>query len=263
MTDLKYEYNGTKNMFSRILSILIIIFIYTSSALFFPVAVIIWLLTFPFDRRLVLLHLFTCLWATLYVWIVPAWSLTITGREKIDKKKTYMIVSNHQSLLDIIVAFGLFVHFKWVSKAEVFRIPFIGWNMVLNRYVKLKRGDKKSIEKMMARCEETLVEGSSLFMFPEGTRSKTGELRDFKPGAFILAHKMKVPILPIVITGTRDALPKNSLNIQGRHEINIHVLDEIPCEKFSGLSVDETSAMVRELFAAHLHQRKDTGDRTE
>jgi 1-acyl-sn-glycerol-3-phosphate acyltransferase len=246
-------------MINRIRSILIILFIYASSALFFPVACVIWLLTRPFDRRLVLLHLFTCFWATLYIWIVPAWSLKVTGREKIDKKKTYMIVSNHQSLLDIIVAFGLFVHFKWVSKAEIFRIPFIGWNMVLNRYVKLKRGDKKSIEKMMAHCEETLAEGSSLYMFPEGTRSKTGDLKDFKPGAFILAHKMKIPILPVVITGTRDALPKKSLIIHGRHAITLRVLDEIPYEKFSGLSVDETSAMVRELFSSHLHEQNDTG----
>ncbi len=250
-------------MYNRIMSIFIIIFIYTSSAIFYVVALIIWLLTRPFDRRLVLLHLFTCFWATLYVWVVPSWSLTITGREKINRGKAYIIVSNHQSLLDIIVAFGLFIHFKWVSKAEIFRIPFIGWNMVLNRYVRLKRGDKRSIEKMMARCEETLSEGSSLYMFPEGTRSKTGELKDFKPGAFILAKKMKVPILPVVITGTRDALPKNSLNVQGRHRINLNVLDEIPYEKFSELSVERTSAMVRELFLSHLDHRKGTGNQTE
>ncbi len=248
-------------MYNRIMSVFIIIFIYASSALFYIVALVIWLLTRPFDRRLVFLHLFTCFWATLYIWVVPSWSLTITGREKIDRGKAYMIVSNHQSLLDIIVAFGLFVHFKWVSKAEVFRIPFIGWNMVLNRYIRLKRGDKRSIEKMMARCEKTLAGGSSLYMFPEGTRSKTGKLKDFKPGAFLLAKKMNVPILPVVITGTRDALPKNSLNVQGRHEINLNVLDEIPCENFSELSADETSAMVRELFSSHLDHRKDTGNR--
>jgi 1-acyl-sn-glycerol-3-phosphate acyltransferase len=250
-------------MCNLLISILIILFIYISSALFFPVAFFIWSFTFPFDRRLVLLHLFTCFWATLYIWITPAWSLKISGRGKIDKKKAYIIVSNHQSLLDIIVAFGLFVHFKWVSKAEVFRIPFIGWNMVLNRYVKLKRGDKKSIEKMMARCEETLAGGSSLYMFPEGTRSKTGELKDFKPGAFILAHKMKVPILPVVITGTKDALPKKSLVIQGKHKIHIDVLDEIPYKDFSGLTIDETSAMARGMILSRLDQQNKEQGRTK
>lgn len=250
-------------MFNRIISILILVFISISSALFFPVALIIWLLTFPFDRRLVLLHFFTCLWASLYIWIVPQWSLKITGREKINMEKTYMIVSNHQSLLDIIVAFGLFVHFKWVSKAEVFRIPFIGWNMLLNRYIKLKRGEKKSIEKMIARCEKTLAGGSSLFMFPEGSRSKTGELKNFKPGAFILARKMKTPILPIVITGTRDALPKNSLTIRGNHIIDLHVLNEIPYEEYSQLTVAETSAMVRKLISSHSGHEKGKRSKTK
>jgi len=100
-----------------------------------------------------------------------------------------MIVSNHQSQLDTLVAFGLFFPFKWISKAEVFRLPFIGWNMTLNRYIKLKRGDRKSIQKMMTECEKMISKGNSLYFFPEGTRSKTGIIKPFKPGAFILAKR--------------------------------------------------------------------------
>ena len=117
--------------------------------------------------------------------------------------------------------------------------------MVLNNYIKLKRGDKESIAKMMDACERALRRGCSVFLFPEGTRSKTGMMRPFKPGAFILAKKLGVPILPIAINGTRDALPKHSLNFHGKHHIEIRVLDEIPVSAFDHLSVEETGEMVR------------------
>jgi 1-acyl-sn-glycerol-3-phosphate acyltransferase len=219
---------------------------------FFILALTIWLLTVPFDRRLVWLHMFTSFWACLYLWIVPAWSVTTSGRDKIRHQATYVVVSNHQSQLDILVAFHLFFPFKWVSKAEVFKLPLIGWNMSLNRYIRLKRGDKESIRQMMATCEKTLAGGSSVYFFPEGTRSKTGQLKPFKPGAFILAHQMKLPLLAIAISGTKNALPKHSLNFHGRHDIRIQVIEEIPYERFAHLSVEETAEMVRQKIAAHV-----------
>ena len=206
-------------------------------------------MTVPFDRRLVALHMFTSFWACLYLWIMPPWSVTAAGREKIRSGAQYIVVSNHQSQLDILVAFRLFFPFKWVSKAEVFRLPFIGWNMVLNNYIRLKRGDKESIRQMMAACEKALLRGCSVFFFPEGTRSRTGQLKPFKPGAFILAHRMKLPILAVVINGTKNALPKHSINFHGRHDIRVEVLEEIPYEQFAPLSVEETAAMVRQKIA--------------
>jgi 1-acyl-sn-glycerol-3-phosphate acyltransferase len=196
--------------------------------------------------------MFTSLWACLYLWIVPAWSVTTAGRDKIRRDATYIVVSNHQSQLDILVAFHLFFPFKWVSKAEVFNLPFIGWNMVLNRYIRLKRGDKESIRRMMAACEKALAQGCSVFFFPEGTRSRTGRLKPFKPGAFILAHQMKLPILAVAINGTRKALPKHSLNFHGRHAFRVEVLEEIPYEQFAHLSVEDTAETVRQRIAAHI-----------
>ncbi len=206
-----------------------------------------------FDRRLVILHMFTSFWACLYLWIMPAWKLTITGREKIKGRAQYIIVSNHQSQLDILVAFRLFFPFKWVSKLEVFRLPFIGWNMYLNRYIGLKRGDKESIRQMMAACTRALADGCSIYFFPEGTRSHTGQLKSFKPGAFILAQQAHVPILPVVIQGTQAALPKHSLNFHGRHHIRIKVLDPIGYEDFADLTIDQISEMVRDRIGANLN----------
>src|SRR5207247_1581709 len=161
---------------------------------------------------------------------------------------TYVMVANHQSFLDILVLFRLFVHFKWVSKIEMFRLPCIGWNMSLNRYVRLRRGDRQSVVEMMNTCEQRLAEGSSIMMFPEGTRSADGRLKAFKPGAFVLAQRARVAILPIVVEGTANALPKHGFVLRGRHTIGIRVLDEIPYERFARLSVEELSDVVRAVF---------------
>lgn len=252
-------------MQNRLIALAILIFIGLTSIVFFMAALVIWAATVLFDRRLTLLHRFTSLWAVLYLWVVPAWSLAINGREKINRRKTYLIVSNHQSQLDILAAFGLFAHFKWVSKAEIFRLPLIGWNMVLNRYIKLKRGDSDSIREMMQQCEKTLQEGSSVYFFPEGTRSRTGVLKPFKPGAFILAHNNHLPILPVAINGTQNALPKHSLNFHGRHRLRVDVLDEIPYAEIAHLSVDQTAELVRRKIIAHVdaHAQQESGIRNQ
>jgi 1-acyl-sn-glycerol-3-phosphate acyltransferase len=229
-------------------------FLTTTSILLFPVAVMTWAVTSPFDPRKRVLHQFTCFWASLYTWFNPAWPVVIENREKIDRDTAYVMVGNHQSLLDILVFFRLFNHFKWVSKIENFKIPFIGWNMRLNQYVPLKRGDKASIVQMLRLCRETLAAGNSIMMFPEGTRSPDGRLRKFKTGAFELAKDSGKPILPLVITGTSDALPKRGFVLRGRHRIRIKVLDEIPYASFSDEPVDELTERVRDLIAAELEK---------
>ncbi len=108
-------------MLRRVGSLLFWLFIVVSSLLLFPVALLIWAMTVLVDRRLVLLHQFTCVWASLYTWLSPVWRVRIEGRDKIRPDATYVMVANHQSLLDILVLFRLFTHFKWVSKIENFR----------------------------------------------------------------------------------------------------------------------------------------------
>ena len=236
----------------RILSSLFWVFMVISSIALFPVAVLIWAATVLFDHLLVALHRFTCFWASLYTWLNPAWRVHIEGRDKIAPDTAYVMVANHQSLLDILVLFRLFAHFKWVSKIENFRVPCVGWNMSLNRYIKLRRGDRSSVEEMMRACERTLADGSSIMMFPEGTRSADGRLKAFKPGAFTLAQRMRAPILPIVVEGTAAALPKRGFVLQGHHAIRIRVLDAIPYARFAGESVESLTAQVRDVFAAEL-----------
>jgi 1-acyl-sn-glycerol-3-phosphate acyltransferase len=246
-------------MVARVLSLVFWVFLVTSSLVLFPLALVIWALTLAFDRRLVVLHRFTCFWASLYTWLNPAWRVHVEGREKIRPKTAYVMVANHQSLLDILVLFRLFAHFKWVSKIENFRVPAIGWNMSLNRYIKLRRGDQASAERMMRACERTLAAGSSVMMFPEGSRSADGQLRPFKRGAFTLAQRAGAPLLPIVLQGTAQALPKRGFVLQGRHEIHVRVLDEIPHSTFAGSPVDAVMHTVRTQIAAELARVPRTG----
>ena len=244
-------------MLGRILTTYILIVMAITFPIFFVGAVVIWLLTIPFDKHLKFLHYYTCFWASFYTWVMPTWFVKIQGREKYKKNTTYIIVSNHQSQLDILVHFRLFLYYKIVSKAEIFHIPFIGWNMYLNRYIKLIRGDKNGVKKMMIDSENTLAAGESVFMYPEGTRSQDNEIKSFKPGAFILAQHAKVPILPIVVNGTGIALPKLKMNTKGIHRIIVRVLDEIPYEQFANLSVEETAEMVRQIMIGELAKLKE------
>jgi 1-acyl-sn-glycerol-3-phosphate acyltransferase len=220
-------------------------FLVATSVALFPVAVLVWAVTSPFDPQRRALHRFTCLWASLYTWLNPAWTVTVEGREKIRPDTPYVMIANHASLADILVLFRLFVHFKWVSKIEMFRIPCLGWNMRLNDYVPLRRGDARSIADMMAACLRTLAGGNSIMMFPEGRRSRDGHLKPFKHGAFTLAQRARVPLLPIVVEGTFEALPARGLVLGGPRAIRLRVLDEIPYAHFADWSA--------EAFAAHMH----------
>ncbi len=231
-----------------------IAFVAVTSAFFYLVSCLLWLVSYLFDSKKIALNLFASFWASVYIWSMPLWSVRIFGRHKMDMKKSYVIVSNHQSQLDILLIYRLFFPMRWISKAEVFQLPFIGWNMVLNQYIKLKRGDKESIKEMMEECENVLKQNISIMMFPEGTRSKTGIIKPFKPGAFILAKKMKKPILPLVINNSKDALPKHSILIKGRHKMEVNILDEIPYAVFENMEVDQISNMVQRMIQSHVKE---------
>ena len=232
------------------------VFMVLSSIALFPVAVGVWLLTLPFDARLRALHLFTSFWASLYTWLNPAWRVEIEGRAKADPDEAYVMVANHLSLVDILVLFRLFLHYKWVSKIENFRVPCIGWTMSLNRYIKLRRGNRRSVITMMGACLEHLERGSSIMMFPEGTRSPSGRIRRFKTGAFEIALKARRPILPIVIQGTHEALPKRGLVLRGRHAIRVTLLDPIPYQDFAGADPEGLAEGVRGRIAAVLGEQE-------
>jgi 1-acyl-sn-glycerol-3-phosphate acyltransferase len=192
--------------------------------LLFPGALLVFLVTLPFDRRRVALHLYSCAWGALYIVANPFWRLRVEGRGNIPWHGPAVLVSNHLSLLDILVLYALFRPFKWVAKAELFRVPIVGWTMWINDYVPIRRGDPESVRRMLAHCRRHLSGGTPVLLFPEGTRSPDGRMRRFKDGAFRLALDAGVPVVPIAITGTYDGLPKQGLTLQQGMVAHVRVL---------------------------------------
>ena len=228
------------------------VFMAVTSLVLFPLALLIRIVTAPFDRRLVLLHRFTSFWGSLYTWGNPLWSVSIEGTEHLRSEQPRIMIANHQSFADILLLFRLRAHYKWVSKAENFRVPLIGWNMSLNRYIKIERGSIRGNRGMMRDCEKALKEGNSVIIFPEGTRSEDGRMRPFKEGAFELAIRTQTPILPIIISGTAEALPKRGILLRGRHHMRARILPPIFPETFRGKDAHQLSQEVGALMATTL-----------
>jgi 1-acyl-sn-glycerol-3-phosphate acyltransferase len=138
-----------------------------------------------------------------------------------------VLVANHLSMLDILVLYRVFRPFKWVAKAELFRVPVVGWNMAMNDYVPVRRGAAESVRHMMEHCRKHLARGTPVILFPEGTRSRDGRLQAFKDGAFRLALEAGCPVVPIAVTGTFDSLPKTGLVLRNAMRAHVRVLDAI------------------------------------
>ncbi len=210
-----------------VFSVVYTLFLALTMPVFYLGALLVFLVTVPFDRRRVAVHLYSCFWGSFYIYANPLWRERVEGREKLPWHGPAVIVSNHLSLIDIFVLYGLYRPFKWVSKAVVFKVPFIGWNMVLNDYVRLIRGDRESIRDMMEHCRAHLARGSPVLIFPEGTRSRDGRLQPFKDGAFRLAFETGAPLIPIAIRGTHETLPKHGLVLRQRMRALVKVLDPL------------------------------------
>lgn len=187
----------------------------------------IFLVTAPFDRRRTWVHLFGCFQGMLYVWANPLWRVEVVGREKLPWHGPAVITANHLSILDILVLYGLFTPFKWVAKGELFRVPFVGWNMRLCDYVPIWRGDRASVRVMMDRCRAHLDRGVPVLIFPEGTRSQHGEMLPFKDGAFKLACDANCPVFPVAVSGTGDAIPKHGILFRNPMRARVEVLDPL------------------------------------
>ena len=199
-------------------------FIGITSPVFFAGAVLVWLVTLPFDRRRVALHLYSSAWAAFYVYVNPLWRLRIHGRDRLPWHGAAVLVANHASLIDILLLFALFRPYKWVSKQEIFRVPVIGWNMRLNGYVPVVRGSGPSVRRMMELCNRLLESGSPLLIFPEGRRTSDGTLQPFKDGAFDLAVRHGVPVFPIAVHGSGQALPRKGLVLREHINARVEVL---------------------------------------
>jgi len=243
-----------KRLFLASISVVLWIYFIISSIILTPISLVLWLLTVLFDKNLRILHLFSCFWGAQYLWVVPFWSLRILDRHKYDNRNRYVVVSNHQSLADIVVIYSLFKHFRWTSKAEVFKMPFVGWVLSINRSLKINRGASDAYQRFEEQAVKALNAGNSIMIFPEGTRSRDGRLGRFKEGAFRIAHVTATDILPMVLEGTSKAIPKSGWILAGKQKMLLKVLDPIPYGEFAGMNYSETTDVVRNRFKKALSE---------
>lgn len=215
----------------------------------FPGALLLFVFIAPFDRKRHVQHLYSCFWAQTYFYVNPFWHLKIEGRENLPRHHAAVLASNHESLGDILALFGLYSPFKWISKASVFRVPLLGWNMYFSGYIPVTRGDKRSIQEMMATCRDWLERNVPVLFFPEGTRSPDGTVSRFKDGAFQLAIETDSPVVPIAVTGMADCLPKHSRVLGLSVRARISVLEPVDTSSFNG-DVGALRDHVRKLIVA-------------
>lgn len=195
-------------------------------------------------------------WAWAYQSLVIFWRLKLRGREKIPWNRPVVLVANHRSFVDILALYKVRRPFKWVSKSENFKMPFIGMVLSLTNCVKIQRGSIRAGYQFISQAEKEMKKGSSVMIFPEGTRSKTGKMRSFQDGAFVLAKKMNCGMIPIAHIGTEKSLHsgKDSWVVQGKTNINISILDEISAEQVSKMEVDELKTHVYGLLEVGIKQ---------
>ena len=198
----------------------------------FLVMAFISIVLYPFDRKRKIAHAQCFWWSDAVTALNPYWKVEVKGLENIDKKKKYVVVANHQSLADIVLMYKTKMQFKWVAKDSLFKLPVLGWNMMLAKHIRLERGDFSSIKKVYKEASEWLDKGISVVFFPEGTRSDNNEMGPFQNGAFKLAIKEKVPVLPVLIEGTKNAIPKGSWRFSTRTTCAIKVLAPIETSDF-------------------------------
>lgn len=172
----------------------------------------------------------------------PAWRITRSGALPANRRGPYVVVSNHQSNADIPVISRLPWEMKWVAKASLFKLPVVGWMLRLAGDIPVDRGDKTSRAKVLVHAKHVLEKKCSVMFFPEGTRSRDARVHGFSDGAFRLAIKTQLPILPLAIDGTQDALPKHSWQFGKAEAVKLKVMPPIPT---AGLTTADTP-MLRE-----------------
>ncbi len=169
----------------------------------------------------------------------PKWTINYKGEENIDSSKSYLIMMNHSSFYDIVVVNSLPINMRWIAKDELKKVPILGHILTLKGDIFVKRGNPESAQNMMIKSLGYLRSGISISIFPEGTRSKSGKVDDFKEGAFVIAKKARMPILPIVIKGAYETSQMPKYGQFSKSTFEVEILPEISVEMVRAMGIRE------------------------
>jgi len=194
------------------------------------------------------LHNYARLWARVSLRLARQ-RLSVSGQEHLPRQGAVIFMPNHQSNLDILALFaGLPVQFRWLAKKELFSIPLFGLAMRRTEYIPVDRSDRRAAIASISLAAQRIADGTSIILFPEGTRSPDGNMLPFKKGGFMLALQAQVPIIPVALQGSRDALPKYSWRIRpGR--ITVRIFPAIPTSGLGTIDRDRLMEEVRQPLA--------------
>ncbi|MCB0722482.1 MAG: 1-acyl-sn-glycerol-3-phosphate acyltransferase [Ignavibacteriae bacterium] len=173
--------------------------------------------------------------------------LTVYGRELLDKKASYIFVTNHQSYVDIPVLMKAIPNtIRFVYKKQLSKIPIFGWGMYLSGYIPIDRENVRTAITSLKKAAKKIKNGISVVIFPEGTRSTDGSLGEFKRGMFVLADEAKVDIVPVTIDGTYKIVPRGKFKLRSGH-VTVTIDKPIPYRKDPNLLEEIRSKIEKNL----------------
>ena len=171
-------------------------------------------------------------WSRSFFWLMFL-PVSVDGQEHIVPGQSYVFVANHQSMFDVWLVYGwLPVIFKWLMKAELRKVPFVGTGCKAAGHIFIDRRSTKAAMESLKEVEKQLVNGVCTVIFPEGTRSLNGEVGRFKRGAFQIAWDLGLPIIPLSLDGCYEVLPKGKPFVY-RAPVHMHIGEPIDLKQFS------------------------------
>ena len=176
----------------------------------------------------------------------------ISGDENLKTDQVYVVVSNHQSLADIPLIAHLKLDTKWLAKAELFKVPLLGWMLRMAGDVPVERSDRRKSAKALLQCARYLRQHCSVVFFPEGTRSPDRQVLPFNEGPFQFAIREHVPILPLVVDGSGAALPRDSWVFGKSYDIHLRILEAVSVDGWDIKQVSELRDAVRQRIVDEL-----------
>lgn len=217
-----------------IFSILLWLYWSTCIILCFFVVLVLYVITLPFDRYNRIPNKAVKMLAWIMMKVNPGWTFEITGADLSKLGKPTIVVANHQSFLDMPLSYMLPWTMKWVAKKDLFRIPIFGWIISMTGHLAIDRQSSRSVKKL-DKLLQPIKDGIPAMIFPEGTRTRDGNLQPFKNGAFKLAMRYNFNILPIALEGGYQAMPSGSWKVAKRQHFQLSVLDPVDSNEFESL----------------------------